>query len=229
MANNVPDPDLTLEMVEKVRAEMQTMIDHAVSQLPTAAGSWMKEVATFRTYITNETDRGAVLMSAAFLDDKLRELIEKRLVQDRKISRRAFDFNGPLGTFSSRIDLAYLLGIIPKNAQRDLHTIRSIRNQFAHHASPLSYDDEKIKPLCEKLVFHGVKSAAEPDSKFRRSVMGLLSFFTIAFERISPIEAEPDHEITDRVDAYKAASEIFTRITGTEYPLKHHHEADTGS
>lgn len=163
-------------------------------------------------------------MSAAYLDDKLKELIEKRLVQDKKIARRAFDFNGALGTFSSRIDFAYLLGVIPKNAQRDLHTIRAIRNQFAHHASPLSYEDEKVKPLCDRLVFHGVKNAAGPDSKFRRSVMGLLSYITLAFEKITPLEAEPDYEILDRTDAYQTVAKVFTDITGAEYPLKHHHE-----
>lgn len=223
MSHNV-EPDLPPEMVARLRSEMQDKVEEAILQLPSGASALIREVVTFRSSITFETDRGAVLMSAAFLDDKLRELIEKRLVQDKKISRRAFDFNGPLGTFSSRIDFAYLLGIIPKNAQRDLHTIRSIRNQFAHHAAPLGYDNEKIKPLCEKLVFHGVKNAAEPGSKFRRSVMGLLAFFAVEIESIASIEAKPDEEISDRTDAYKEASEIFSKITGSEYPLKHHHE-----
>lgn len=216
--------DITPEMVERVRSEVQNILDALAEQMPPEAGHRMKAVMSFRTSISSETDRGAVLMSAAYLDDQLRELIEKRLVQDRKISRRAFDFNGALGTFSSRIDFAYLLGIIPKNAQRDLHTIRSIRNQFAHHASPLSYEDEKVKPLCERLVFHGVRDAAEPGAKFRRSVMALLAYITLAFEKISSIEAEPDYEIPDRTDAYRAVAKVFTEVTGAPYPLKHHHE-----
>lgn len=212
------------ETVERIRAEVQTIIEALAEQMPIEAGQRMKEIMIFRTSISNETDRGAVLMSAAYLDDKLKELIEKRLVQDRKIARRAFEFNGPLGTFSSRINFAYLIGVIPKNAQRDLHTIRAIRNQFAHYASPLNYEDEKVKPLCERLVFHGVKDAAGPDSKFRRSVMGLLSYITLAFEKISSLDAEPDYEIPDRTDAYQEISKVFTEITGSDYPLKHHHE-----
>lgn len=224
MTATTSDAGITSETVERVREEIQTIIDALAEKMPPEAGQRMKEVLSFRTSITSETDRGAVLMSAAYLDDKLKELIEKRLVQDKKIARRAFDFNGALGTFSSRIDFAYLLGIIPKNAQRDLHTIRAIRNQFAHHASPLSYADEKVKPLCDRLAFHGVKDAAGPDSKFRRSVMGLLSYVTLAFEKIGPLEAEPDYEIPDRTDAYQAVAKVFTEITGAEYPLKHHHE-----
>lgn len=224
MSNESNNTHITKETYEKVRSELQSIMDHLATHMPAEAGARMKEVISFRTSIIDETDRGAVLMSAAFLDDKLKELIEKRLVQDKKISRRAFDFNGPLGTFSSRIDFAYLIGVLPKNAQKDLHTIRAIRNQFAHHAAPLCYDEEKVKALCDRLVFHGVKDAASGGSKFRRSVMGLLTFITLAFEETKHIDAVPDYEIPDRIDAYKAVSTIFSNITGAEYPLKHEHE-----
>ncbi len=218
------EPEISEEIYDKLRAEMQAMVDGLAAQIPGKAGARMKEVMAFRTSITSESDRGAVLMSAAYLDDQLKELLEKRLVEDRKISRRAFDFNGPLGTFSSRIDFAYLLGVIPKNARSDLHIIRAIRNQFAHHAAPLSYEDENVRPLCDRLVFHGVKDEATGGSKFRRSVMGLLSYITVAFDKITHIEPAADYEIPDRTEAYKTVAKIFTDITGAEYPLKHEHE-----
>lgn len=218
------DPKLKPEAVEKVQAELQNYLDSLTKQLPPESGKRMKDMMAFRMSITAETDRGAALMSAAYLDDKVKELIEKRLVQNKKSLRRAFDFNGPLGTFSSRIEFAYLLGILPKNACRDLHTIRAIRNQFAHHAAPLSYEDENIKPFCEKLIFHGVKDAAGPDSKFRRTVMGLLTYILLAFDKVAPLEAELDYEIQDRTEAYRLVSGIFTKITGADYPIKHHHE-----
>lgn len=224
MTSTDPESKLTHETVERVRAELQTYVDSLAEQLPPESGKRMKDMLAFRTSITAETDRGAALMSAAYLDDKVKELIEKRLVQNKKTLRRAFDFNGALGTFSSRIDFAYLLGILPKNACLDLHTIRAIRNQFAHHAAPLSYEDQKIKSLCERLVFHGVKDAAGPDSKFRRTVMGLLTYITLAFDKITSIEAEQDYEIQDRTEAYRLVSSVFTRITGADYPIKHHHE-----
>lgn len=209
---------------EKVLLVIRTLMDELANRVPGEGGERAKEIIAFRTSILDETDRGAVLMSAAFLDDKLKQLIEKRLVADKKMSKRAFDFNGPLGTFSSRIDFSYLIGILPKNAQKDLHIIRAIRNQFAHHASPLSYEDEKVKALCEKLVFHGVKDAAGSGSKFRRSVMGLLTHITLAFEKIEHISPLPDYTIPDRNEAYQAVSSVFTALTGSEYPLKHEHE-----
>jgi hypothetical protein len=224
MSAEIDRPTITQEDYAKILSEFQSSIDHLTSLMPPEAGVRMKEVTNFRTFISSETDRGAVLMSAAFLDDKLKELIEKKLVQDKKISRRAFDFNGPLGTFSSRIDFAYLIGVLPKNAQRDLHTIRAVRNQFAHHAAPLSYEEEKVKTLCDRLVFHGVKDVASGGSKFRRSVMGLLIYITWAFESAKHIEPASDYEIPDNTGTYKFVSSIFIEMTGAEYPLKHEHE-----
>ncbi len=214
----------TQEQYEQVLSVMKAVMEGLASDIPGEAGDRAREIIAFRTSILSETDRGAVLMSAAFLDDKLKQLIEKRLVEDKKLSRRAFDFNGSLGTFSARIDFAYLIGILPKNAHKDLHKIRAIRNQFAHHAAPLSYADPKVKALCESLLFHGVKDAAEPGSKFRRSVMGLLTHITIALENISHIDALPDYTVPDRSGAYATVSTMFRQITGAEYPLKHEHE-----
>ncbi|MCE4373815.1 hypothetical protein [Xanthomonas hortorum] len=214
----------TPEQYEQVLAVMKALMEGIASEIPGEQGARVKEIMDFRTSILSETDRGAVLMAAAFLDDKLKQLLEKRLVEDRKISRRAFEFNGSLGTFSSRIDFAYLIGVLPRNAQKDLHKIRAIRNRFAHHAAPLGYTDPKVKDFCEGLLFHGVKETAEPGSKFRRSVMGLLTHITIAIENVSHIDALPDYEVHDRSDAYATVATIFHKITGAEYPLKHEHE-----
>lgn len=215
---------ITPEHAEAFRAAIQDVLDDMAAKLPTEVRERTQEVMNFRMSITNETDRGAVLMSAAYLDDKLRQLIERRLVQNSKLIRRAFEFNGPLGSFSARVDFAYLLGILPKNAQRDLHTIRTIRNQFAHYAAPLSFEDEKIRPLCEKLVFHGVKEAASAGSKYRRSVMGLLMFMMEAFDKVKAIDAEVDYQVPDLTGVYQLVSGTFTKTTGADYPLKHEHE-----
>ncbi|NPT57580.1 hypothetical protein [Paraburkholderia elongata] len=147
------EEDLAYQALKEIRESLHAM----VAQVPGAAGEGARAILEFRTALTSETDRGSVLMAAAFIDDRLKYLLMARLVDDAKIARRAFEFNGPLGTFSSRIDFSYLMGILPKNAQRDLHIIRSIRNKFAHNAAPMTFEDESIKSLCNSLVFHGVK------------------------------------------------------------------------
>jgi hypothetical protein len=51
-----------------------------------------------------------------------------------------FDYDGPMGTFASRIAVAYALGIFGPQTRHDLDLIRHLRNQFAHCRNPLSFD-----------------------------------------------------------------------------------------
>lgn len=46
-----------------------------------------------------------------------------RFHQDEDLLNKLFDGVGPLTTFSTKIDLAYLLGIISERAAKDLHRI----------------------------------------------------------------------------------------------------------
>jgi DNA-binding MltR family transcriptional regulator len=71
-------------------------------------------IMNFRRELTKETDRGCALMAASFLDYELEKLLREKLVGSKNHLDTLFEFNGPLGTFSSRIRLSYSLGLIPK-------------------------------------------------------------------------------------------------------------------
>lgn len=206
--------------LETFQAVMQSTLEELYKRLPEKAGTLAREVMDFRTSIIKESDRGAALMAAAFLDDKLRQLLEMRLVLDRRITKKAFDFNGPLGTFSSRIDFCYLLGILPKNAANDLHTIRAVRNKFAHHASPLTFDIVEVKAICNRLAFHGCSEEIDPGQKFRRSVMGILMCITRAITIAEHIEPQPEFIVPSRDFAKNFVKDVFTKLTGKAYPLQ---------
>jgi hypothetical protein len=70
--------------------------------------------AEFRSTLTDETDRGCALMAAAYLDDRLAELLKAYFVDDLPVAKKVLDLERPLGTFSARIDVAYLLGLPPR-------------------------------------------------------------------------------------------------------------------
>lgn len=206
-----------------VREKMEAM----AAGLPDPIADQLREIMEFRVSLTSETDRGSVLMAAAFLDDRLKLLLAARIVNDTKLARRAFDFNGPLGTFSSRIDFSYLLGLLPRNAQRDLHLIRSVRNKFAHNAAPIGFDNPDVKLLCDRLIFHGVQETTDPGAKFRRSAMGLLSIILVEMNKAEHITPLPDAIVPDRTEAYEFVSAIWANVSGgLPYPVAHHH---TGS
>ncbi|MEO6808839.1 MAG: transcriptional regulator, partial [Isosphaeraceae bacterium] len=84
-----------------------------------------------------ESERGAALIAAAFLDDALLELLRAVLVDEPEIVTRLVgdetgSNNAPLSTFATRINLCYCLGLLDPDTQHDLKLIGRIRNKFAH-------------------------------------------------------------------------------------------------
>src|SRR6266496_4785038 len=135
----------------------------------------VEEVWRFRQTPDAESDRGCALMAAAYLDSQLEELIRMSLVADNKAVDELLGVSKPLGTFSSRIDLAYLLGHFSKNAHRDLELIRKIRNEFGHTPTPLDFTHPPIQARCKELYHSFLKDDA-PRKRFTNTVLGLLAW-----------------------------------------------------
>ena len=98
-----------------------------------------------------ETDRGTTVVGAAFLNDILATMLRKHFVDDPNVVHDLLDFQGPLGTFSSRINLTYSLGLIRNDQFEDLNTVRKIRNAFAHSHQPLSFERPRVCDLRDNL------------------------------------------------------------------------------
>lgn len=136
----------------------------------------LKVVTEFRNTLSNESDRGATLMAAAFIDDRLAELIKKYLIKDRRaLLNSLFNFNGALGTFSSRTSLAYCLGLIPEDIYDDINYLRKIRNIFAHSSDLLTFDSDEINSVCHKFKSHTLRKEKSAKSKFMRTMMSIIS------------------------------------------------------
>lgn len=100
----------------------------------------------FMNMLGNESDRGCVIVSAAIFDDILTSLLKQKLAPSLEKRDELFE-NGSsdFSSFSSRIDLAYRLGLIKGNVRATLHMIRKIRNDFAHLSDPKSFDSSSVK------------------------------------------------------------------------------------
>ena len=163
--------------------------------LPEEANLSMRAVHKFRESLTPETDRGCALMAAAFLDERIMDLIKANLVSDARLAQKAFDASGPLGSFSSRIDMAYLMGLIPKNALRDLHLLRKIRNDFAHVSDKLTFETPLISDRCGALFFIGEPRDRPPRAQFVSAMMGIVGLIEAQIIISKHAEPEPDHDI----------------------------------
>lgn len=82
----------------------------------------------------SESDRAAVILGAAKIDQLLGNLLERYLLPSPVSEDALFLNNGPLGTFSAKVDLTYRLGLIDAQFSKSIHLVRRIRNSFAHEA-----------------------------------------------------------------------------------------------
>ncbi|ANP65621.1 MULTISPECIES: DUF4145 domain-containing protein [Vibrio] len=114
----------------------------------------MKDYGQVVDILKGESDRGAVLIAASMIDVALENLIKEKLVDSDKKRDPIFEHNGSLGTFSSKIEISYRLGLITSKQQLMFNTFRKLRNVFAHSSTPLSLDDGPIRDQLEAMFAH---------------------------------------------------------------------------
>jgi DNA-binding MltR family transcriptional regulator len=101
--------------------------------------------------IDNQTDRGAAIIAAAYLDERLSSAIKARLNDHPEAGKALFKSDGPLGSFSSRINLGLLMGVYDERTHKVLNTVRKIRNEFAHNTKPMNFDSGRVRDLAANL------------------------------------------------------------------------------
>jgi hypothetical protein len=101
--------------------------------------------------IEKQTDRATALIATAYLEERLVMAIKARLNHHEEIENRLFKGAGPLASFSSKIDLGFLLGLYDPGEYQHLHIIREIRNEFAHKPEPRDFNFQRIFDLCKNI------------------------------------------------------------------------------
>jgi DNA-binding MltR family transcriptional regulator len=111
----------------------------------------------------SQGDRGTALLACAWVDDTLASLVKSQLLSNAEIVEDMFRPDGTLGTFSSRIKIAYLMGLIDKPTHSDLDIIRRIRNEFAHVREDIRFTNPRVRSRCSELkVAKAYESGAGP-------------------------------------------------------------------
>jgi DNA-binding MltR family transcriptional regulator len=96
-----------------------------------------------------ESDRACAVLGAALIDERLKQLFDRRLHYS---NQSLISHNGVLGSFSARILTARALMWISEDVRFDLDQLREIRNKFAHNADhELSFADQSIADKCKNL------------------------------------------------------------------------------
>ncbi|MEM6587688.1 MAG: hypothetical protein AAF641_04520 [Pseudomonadota bacterium] len=111
---------------------------------------YLLDHARYLEVLSNESDRGAVLVTAQMLDNTLEKLLRARLAEGKGADKLLKDEFAPLGTFSAKIAAAHALAIVPENWRRELDLLRDIRNKLAHSITA-RLDDQSILDKCNAL------------------------------------------------------------------------------
>lgn len=135
------------------------------------------EASEFLAIFNTESERGAVLTAAAFLDGRLEEIL-RCFIADIPEAKSLFKgINAPLGTFAARTLMVYALALIDKNEFEDLTNIREIRNRFAHSWTEASFASDDVIKFCKKLPWQGppeLESDSNMRGRFSFAVAGMM-------------------------------------------------------
>jgi len=195
---------------EQLKKLMDSTLKVAKKVLPEKEFKRIQEFIDFRKMFSQESDRGSALMSAAFIDDKLGQLIESNMVDNKKARESIFDNSGALGTFSGKITIAYLMGLIPKKIHDDIQLIRKIRNDFAHNASHVTFETGHIASRCRALKTHTWTKKETTRTIFGSTSTSILSYINGRLKDSKRPVCENDYDIETMTDIIKKAYESMS-------------------
>ncbi|MDA8375628.1 MAG: MltR family transcriptional regulator [Planctomycetia bacterium] len=98
--------------------------------------------------LIDESDRGAVLVGAVMLEERLSQLIKDTICRNNipeSHIKEMFNLNGPLSSFSSKSLICYGFGLISKDIFDDLTKIRKLRNKMAHSLATVDFLSRDMK------------------------------------------------------------------------------------
>jgi DNA-binding MltR family transcriptional regulator len=102
----------------------------------------------------------------------LHEILSGYLISDESKVKTLFEGTMPLATFSAKIELTYCLGLISSDEYNNIKIVKSIRNDFAHRLSNLSFGIPPTQDRCSslKLPSELIYDGISPRDKFRRAI-----------------------------------------------------------
>jgi Mannitol repressor len=94
--------------------------------------------------LDNDSERAVAIVVGSMIENRLERALLAKFRRDKKIEERMFQPSGPLGPFSVKIDLAFLIGMITPEAHKDLLIVKNIRNAFAHNLGIQNFRSQSI-------------------------------------------------------------------------------------
>jgi DNA-binding MltR family transcriptional regulator len=104
----------------------------------------------FAFKLTNESDRGAILIGASKVEEYLEKLILSILPKEQKsYTSKLLNYPGAISSFSGKIELLFAFRIIDERLYNSLNSLRIIRNKAAHSSE--AFSQENFKETIKKI------------------------------------------------------------------------------
>jgi DNA-binding MltR family transcriptional regulator len=102
--------------------------------------------------LLGKDDLHSAIIAVSILEATLEKLIILSLENNSKqLVDHLFQFSGPLSDFNSKILIAEAFGIINTPLAKTLHSMRNIRNTFAHTRIMISFDTKAVEEAINEL------------------------------------------------------------------------------
>jgi DNA-binding MltR family transcriptional regulator len=111
--------------------------------------------------LRGESDRTLVVVWGSLIEDVLTEEIRRKLrPMDEKEEKdlKLYSFDGPIGSFSVKINVGYALQVIDEHTRAELHDLRHMRNACAHSFKPIGFSTPELATVMRRLFMPERKS-----------------------------------------------------------------------
>jgi hypothetical protein len=106
--------------------------------------------------IDGESDRSAVVMAASVLEDTLLLALFTRFPRAAtpdELGDQLAQHDGPLGSFSKKIAVAHMMGLVSDKSRKILTLIRELRNACAHSQRPISFETPQVQAVVHRMLY----------------------------------------------------------------------------
>jgi MoaA/NifB/PqqE/SkfB family radical SAM enzyme len=112
-----------------------------------------EDTEAYQAELLESSDRAAALVGASGVEHALRIAILANFTSlDNKRENELFwNPTSPLQSFSSKIHIAYALGVYDDYFFELVASVKEVRNVFAHAIKPISFEHPLVKKVCDKL------------------------------------------------------------------------------
>ena len=115
-----------------------------------------------KEFYDQSPDRGLAISLPVIIENRITSILQGALRHDEKIWNELFRPSGGAGTFSQKVNLAYMMHLIPEGLFDDLRILIKIRNRFAHELEIKSLEQHPISTwIREMVVYSDLKRIAE--------------------------------------------------------------------